>query len=109
MTVDRVMLLIDADNVSVDVIEQAVAWVGKHCGGPHVRRAYCTAESAVKHQQLFKRLSIRPRLRPTRQRLRRKRPLKLRRKRLLKLRRKRLLRPRRRRRLTPERSPRPGC
>ena len=60
MTVDRVMLLIDADNVSVDVIEQAVAWVAKHCGGPHVRRAYCTAESAVKHQQLFKRLSIRP-------------------------------------------------
>ena len=60
MTVDRVMLLIDADNVSVDVIEQGVAWVGKHFGGPHVRRAYCTAESAVKHQQLFKRLSIRP-------------------------------------------------
>ncbi|MES2960248.1 MAG: NYN domain-containing protein [Pseudomonadota bacterium] len=60
MSVDRVMLLIDADNVSVDVIEQAVAWVGKHLGGPHVRRAYCTAESAVKHQQLFKQLSIRP-------------------------------------------------
>jgi hypothetical protein len=60
MTIDRVMLLIDADNVSVDVIEQGVAWVGKHFGGPHVRRAYCTAESAVKHQQLFKRLSIRP-------------------------------------------------
>ena len=60
MTVDRVMLLIDADNVSVDVIEQGVAWVGKHFGGPHVRRAYCTAESAVKHQALFKRLAIRP-------------------------------------------------
>ncbi len=60
MSVDRVMLLIDADNVSVDVIEQAVAWVAQHCGGPHVRRAYCTAESAVQHQQLFKRLSIRP-------------------------------------------------
>ena len=60
MSVDRVMLLIDADNVSVDVIEQAVEWVGKHYGGPHVRRAYCTAESAVQHQQLFKRLSIRP-------------------------------------------------
>jgi hypothetical protein len=60
MSADRVMLLIDADNVSVDVIEQAVAWVGKHYGGPHVRRAYCTAESAVKHQTLFKRLSIRP-------------------------------------------------
>jgi hypothetical protein len=60
MSVDRVMLLIDADNVSIDVIEQAVDWVGKHYGGPHVRRAYCTAESAVQHQQLFKRLSIRP-------------------------------------------------
>ena len=55
-----VMLLIDADNVSIDVIEQAVDWVAKHYGGPHVRRAYCTAESAVKHQQAFKRLSIRP-------------------------------------------------
>ena len=60
MNAARVMLLIDADNVSVDVIEQAVAWVGTHWGGPHVRRAYCTAESAVQHQQLFKRLSIRP-------------------------------------------------
>jgi hypothetical protein len=60
MTQDKVMLLIDADNVSLDVIEQAVGWVGKHFGGPHVRRAYCTAESAVKHQATFKRLSIRP-------------------------------------------------
>jgi hypothetical protein len=57
---DRVMLLIDADNVSLDVIEQAVPWVHKHFGGPHVRRAYCTPESAVKHQAAFKRLSIRP-------------------------------------------------
>ena len=57
---DRVMLLIDADNVSLDVIEQAVPWVHQHFGGPHVRRAYCTAESAVKHQAAFKRLSIRP-------------------------------------------------
>jgi uncharacterized LabA/DUF88 family protein len=60
MTTDRVMLLIDADNVSLDVIEQAVPWVHKHFGGPHVRRAYCTAESAVKHQAAFKRLGIRP-------------------------------------------------
>jgi len=60
MSDDRVMLLIDADNVSLDVIEQAVPWVHKHYGGPHVRRAYCTAESAVKHQQAFKRLGIRP-------------------------------------------------
>jgi hypothetical protein len=57
---DRVMLLIDADNVSLDVIEQAVPWVHKHFGGPHVRRAYCTAEGAVKHQAAFKRLGIRP-------------------------------------------------
>jgi uncharacterized LabA/DUF88 family protein len=57
---ERVMLLIDADNVSLDVIEQAVPWVHKHFGGPHVRRAYCTAESAVKHQAAFKRLGIRP-------------------------------------------------
>jgi hypothetical protein len=60
MPQDKVMLLIDADNVSLDVIEQAVAWVAKHYGGPHVRRAYCTAESAVKHQSAFKRLGIRP-------------------------------------------------
>ena len=60
MSGDRVMLLIDADNVSIDVIEQAVAWVARHFGGPHVRRAYCTAEAAVKHQDAFKRLSIRP-------------------------------------------------
>jgi len=60
MTGPRVMLLIDADNVSIDVVEQAIGWVHKHYGGPHVRRAYCTAESAVKHQSLFKRLSIRP-------------------------------------------------
>ena len=60
MSTERVMLLIDADNVSIDVIEQAVAGVAKHFGGPHVRRAYCTAESAVKHQDAFKRLSIRP-------------------------------------------------
>ena len=60
MNHDRVMLLIDADNVSLDVIEQAVPWVHKHYGGPHVRRAYCTAESAVKHQGAFKRLGIRP-------------------------------------------------
>ena len=60
MSEAKVMLLIDADNVSLDVIEQSVAWVAKHHGGPHVRRAYCTAESAVKHQAAFKRLGIRP-------------------------------------------------
>jgi uncharacterized protein (TIGR00288 family) len=57
---DRVMLLIDADNVSVDVIEQAVRLILKQHGGLHVRRAYCTAEAAVKHQVVFRRLSIKP-------------------------------------------------
>ena len=60
MTTDRVMLLIDADNVSVDVIEQAVKLLIEQHGALHLRRAYCTAEGAVKHQAVFKRLSIKP-------------------------------------------------
>ena len=56
----RVMLLIDADNVSTDIIEQACARLHAEYGALHVRRAYCTAESAVKHQLFFKRLSIKP-------------------------------------------------
>lgn len=57
---ERVMLLIDADNVSVDVMEQAVRLLLNQHGGLHVRRAYCTAEGAVKHQAAFKRLAIKP-------------------------------------------------
>ena len=60
MKADKVMLLIDADNVSVDVMEQAVKLLLAEHGALHVRRAYCTAESVLKHQQVFKRLSIRP-------------------------------------------------
>jgi uncharacterized protein (TIGR00288 family) len=56
----RVALLIDADNVSTDVIEQAISRLHAEYGALHVRRAYGTAEAAVKHQALFKRLSIRP-------------------------------------------------
>ncbi|WP_295528980.1 NYN domain-containing protein [uncultured Pseudacidovorax sp.] len=56
----KVMLLVDADNVSADVMEQAVRSVMAEHGHLHVRRAYCTAEVALKHQQLFKRLSMRP-------------------------------------------------
>jgi len=55
-----VMLLIDADNVSSDVIEQAVQRTMAEHGAIHVRRAYCNAETAVKLQALFKRLSVRP-------------------------------------------------
>jgi uncharacterized protein (TIGR00288 family) len=60
MTTDRVMLLIDADNVSVDVMEQAVRLLLNQHGALHVRRAYCTAEGALKHQSAFKRLGIKP-------------------------------------------------
>jgi len=60
MTQDRVMLLIDADNLSVDVMEQAVRLLLNQHGGLHVRRAYCTAESAVANQAIFKRLGIKP-------------------------------------------------
>jgi uncharacterized protein (TIGR00288 family) len=56
----KVMLLIDADNVSAAVIEQAMARVMAEHGAIHVRRAYCTAESALSHQKLFKAHSIRP-------------------------------------------------
>jgi uncharacterized LabA/DUF88 family protein len=56
----RTMLLIDADNVSADVIQQAIELVALRHGAIHVRRAYCTAEAAVTHAKLFKSLSIRP-------------------------------------------------
>lgn len=56
----RVVLLVDADNVSPDVIAQAVETVMDQHGAIHVRRAYCTAESALKDLALFKRLAIRP-------------------------------------------------
>lgn len=55
-----VMLLIDADNVSADVIEQAVAHTLVEQGAIHVRRAYCTPEIALKQRALFRSLSIRP-------------------------------------------------
>lgn len=56
----KVMVLIDADNVTAEVIEQALAQVIETHGAAHVRRAYCTAEAAVKQHKLFKKLSIRP-------------------------------------------------
>ena len=57
---NRVMLLIDADNVSADVISQAFERVMAEQRAIHVRRAYCTAELAAKHIKLLKALSIRP-------------------------------------------------
>ena len=56
----KVMLLIDADNLSADVITQAVEAVIAEHGAAHVRRAYCTAEKALQNHALFKSLRIRP-------------------------------------------------
>jgi uncharacterized LabA/DUF88 family protein len=60
MTATKVMVLIDADNVTGDVIEQALERVVEAHGAAHVRRAYCTAEAAVKQHKLFQKLSVRP-------------------------------------------------
>jgi uncharacterized protein (TIGR00288 family) len=56
----KIALLIDADNLTIDVMEQAVKQLLAEHGALHVRRAYCTAESAQKNQAVFKRLGIRP-------------------------------------------------
>jgi uncharacterized protein (TIGR00288 family) len=56
----RVMLLIDADNPSGDVIEQAVQRTLTQYGSIHIRRAYCGMEKALTHEALFKRLLVRP-------------------------------------------------
>jgi uncharacterized LabA/DUF88 family protein len=56
----KVMLLIDADNVTADVVEQALERVLEMHGAAHIRRAYCTAEAAAKQLKLFKKWSIRP-------------------------------------------------
>jgi len=56
----RVMFLVDFDNVSTEVIEQALAMVYTEYGAVHVRRAYCTAEHAVANAAFMKRLQLRP-------------------------------------------------
>ena len=56
----KVMLLSDADNLSADVITQAVGALLAEHGAVHLRRAYCTAEKALQNQALFKSLLIRP-------------------------------------------------
>src|SRR5262245_45628225 len=56
----RVMLLVDFDNVSTEVIEQAFEIVRQDYGAVHVRRAYCTAEQAQQHASFMKRLGLRP-------------------------------------------------
>jgi hypothetical protein len=56
----RVALLIDADNLSGDVIEQAVEHLLKLYGAIHFRRAYSSPQKVIEHTDLFKRCAIRP-------------------------------------------------
>lgn len=56
----RVMFLVDFDNVSPDVIEQAFATCMHEYGAVHLRRAYCTAEQALANASFMKKLSLRP-------------------------------------------------
>jgi NYN domain len=56
----RVALLIDADNLSGDVIEQAIEHLLKLHGSIHFRRAYSSPQKVIEHTDLFRRLSIRP-------------------------------------------------
>ncbi|HWH84312.1 MAG TPA: NYN domain-containing protein [Burkholderiaceae bacterium] len=56
----RVALLIDADNLSGDVIEQAVEHLLKLYGAIDFRRAYSSPQKVIEHTELFRRLAIRP-------------------------------------------------
>ena len=56
----RIALLIDADNLSGDVIEQAIEHLLKTHGAIHFRRAYCAPQKVIEHMDLFRRHSIRP-------------------------------------------------
>ena len=60
MTAGRVVFLVDADNVAVEVIEKALALKQSLHGAVHVKRCYCSADFAVKNLAMLKQLSIRP-------------------------------------------------
>jgi hypothetical protein len=60
MTAGRVLFLVDADNVAVEVIEKALALKQSLHGAVHVKRCYCSADFAVKNLAMLKQLSIRP-------------------------------------------------
>jgi|SRR5450432_2401007 hypothetical protein len=55
----RTLFLIDADNVSLDVIEKALLTKQELHGAVHVRRCYCSADFAVKNLDFLKEHSIR--------------------------------------------------
>lgn len=56
----RVALLIDADNLSGDVIEQAIEHLLRGFGAIHFRRAYSSPQKVTEHMDLFRRHNIRP-------------------------------------------------
>jgi hypothetical protein len=60
MNETRVALLIDADNLSGDVIEQAIEHLLRVYGAVHFRRAYSSPQKVIEHADLFRRHSIRP-------------------------------------------------
>ena len=55
----RTLFLIDADNVSLDVIENALLMKQAAHGAIHVRRCYCSADFAVKNLEFLKEHSVR--------------------------------------------------
>jgi hypothetical protein len=59
-TGSRVAFLIDADNLSADVIEQAIAHLLKTFGAIDFRRAYSSPQKVTEHIDLFRRHGIRP-------------------------------------------------
>ena len=59
-TTDRTLFLIDADNVSIPVIEAALEQKLREHGAMHVRRCYCSAEFALRNLPFLKQHSIRP-------------------------------------------------
>ncbi|HEY4066033.1 MAG TPA: NYN domain-containing protein [Burkholderiaceae bacterium] len=59
-TAPRVAFLIDADNLSGDVIEQAIAHLLKTFGAIDFRRAYSSPQKVIEHAELFRRHAIRP-------------------------------------------------
>ena len=56
---DRILFLVDADNVSLDVIESALAMKREQHGALHVRRCYCAPDFALKNLDFLKQHSIR--------------------------------------------------
>ena len=60
MSIDeRVLFLVDADNVSIEIVERALALKQKEHGAVHVRRCYCSADFAQKNLAFLKDHSIR--------------------------------------------------